>query len=164
MACATVLSTSMVRVAHIDCTTTGASPPTLVPPIVICRVFRSFGARSISTLPIADYSRILNRARKMRPHPRRWRGLSRNQAGEAGNQWRGTRHPNPTLTFILSLAGRGEELRAELCKYAKLSQKRRARAHRRNPHRLRDLLIDYSRPPAGIDNNCPSRRDAGRVR
>jgi hypothetical protein len=42
----------MVRVAHIDCTTTGASPPTFVPPIVICRVFRSLSAWSISTLPI----------------------------------------------------------------------------------------------------------------
>ena len=52
------------------------------------------------------------------PHPRLWRGLSRNRAGEADNRWRGTRHPNSarwkrTLTFILSLTGRGEEWKGE---------------------------------------------------
>jgi hypothetical protein len=67
--------------------------------------------------------RILNRAQnsalESTPHPRLRRGLSRNKAGEAHNQWRGTRHPNLTLTFILSLTGRGEEQarsgRAEPC-------------------------------------------------
>src|SRR6516164_8430739 len=39
-ACATVCSTSMVRVAHIDCTTTGASPPTVTLPILTARVLR----------------------------------------------------------------------------------------------------------------------------
>ena len=45
------------------------------------------------------------------PSPAPRRGLSRNRAGEAGNQWRGTRHPNSTLTFILSLARRGDSIR-----------------------------------------------------
>jgi hypothetical protein len=31
---------------------------------------------------------------KADPHPRRKRGLSRNEAGEAGKKWRGARHPD----------------------------------------------------------------------
>src|SRR6266481_3975102 len=38
---------------------------------------------------------------KNHPHPRLRRGLSRDDAGEAHNRWLGTRHPNPTLSFIL---------------------------------------------------------------
>src|SRR5215469_4971288 len=37
----------MVRVAHIDCTTTGASPPTVIPPILTARVRRPAVAGSI---------------------------------------------------------------------------------------------------------------------
>jgi hypothetical protein len=37
----------MVRVAHIDCTTTGASPPTVNPPILTARVLRPAVADSI---------------------------------------------------------------------------------------------------------------------
>jgi hypothetical protein len=33
------------------------------------------------------------------PHPRLWRGLSRNIAGEADKRWRGTRHPNLEVWF-----------------------------------------------------------------
>ena len=44
---------------------------------------------------IGKRGRILNRAQNQHPHPRRRRGLSCNQAGEANNRWRGTRHPNP---------------------------------------------------------------------
>jgi hypothetical protein len=47
------------------------------------------------------------------PHPRRRRDLSRKGAGEANNRWRGTRRPNSTLTFILSLTGRGEDSERE---------------------------------------------------
>src|SRR5215472_11206263 len=46
-ACATVCSTSRVRVAHIDCTTTGASPPTVNLPILTARVLRPAVAGSI---------------------------------------------------------------------------------------------------------------------
>src|SRR5581483_8894390 len=47
-----VWSTSIVRVAHIDCTTSGASPPTFSPPISICRVVRRLvPACSIAPIP-----------------------------------------------------------------------------------------------------------------
>src|ERR1700676_2898892 len=39
---------STVRVAHIDCTTTGASPPILSAPMSICRVVRRVPACSIT--------------------------------------------------------------------------------------------------------------------
>jgi hypothetical protein len=45
------------------------------------------------------------------PHPRLWRDLSRNKAGEAGTRGRGTRHPNPTLTFDPLPCRQGEGMR-----------------------------------------------------
>jgi hypothetical protein len=43
-------------------------------------------------------------SRKVPPHPRRWRDLSRNKAGEANNGLRGTQHPN--WGEVISPAGR----------------------------------------------------------
>src|SRR5580700_6958582 len=75
-----VASMSIVRVAHIDCTTTGAPPPTGIPPISICRVLRSDAAWSITLnfrqlVFVAFFGRIKRdnavAERRARPHRHR---------------------------------------------------------------------------------------------
>src|ERR1700730_7236260 len=80
---------STVRVAHIDCTTTGASPPILSVPISICRVVRRVPACSITAnsaparLMIVTFVRMRfgGRFALIVAHRHRDRGVSESRAG-----------------------------------------------------------------------------------
>ena len=60
-------------------------------------------------LPAGAPAGLLSRKAPSHPHLRR--GLSRNKAGEASNQWRGTRHPN--LGEVQEAAAAGQEVEKE---------------------------------------------------